>query len=326
MSSGLSSINPSHQLHHSLAPMFTWPLQSPVLEGLHRQLAKGQLPHAQLFVGTALVTRNFTEFFAKLLLCVGEQSPCGTCSSCVQMAAQSHPDYIRVATVDGQSVKTGQIEELQSRVTRRSHSGKKVYVIEGVDKLSAVAANRLLRMLEEPQSIAVGLLTAESEGRVLATIKSRCFSYRLGAGVASWDDPLPQPLTADDEPENLSFAGVLQAVIQWTRALFTGSEPTLQLAAKLLKETEGAQIAHVLHVLTLWCRDLLHTQLGESEFIVCSNKMEDLSAQCRSVSPRQFLDIIDIVLDSKRRIGANVGTQLNVEQMCIRIQEVLRSV
>lgn len=326
MSNGLNNINSPRQLYLSLAPISTWPWQSPVLEGLYRQLDTGQLPHAQLFQGTAVVTSNFTEFFAKLLLCSGEQAPCGECPSCIQMQAQAHPDFIRVTTDDGQTVKVGQIEELQSRVTRRSHSGVTVYAIEGVDKLSAVAANRLLKMLEEPQSSAVALLTAESEGRVLSTIKSRCFLYRLGAGEASWDDPLPQPLTQPASPENLSFAGVLQPVIQWTGILFAGGEQALRLATKLLKETEGAQIAHVLHVLTLWNRDLLHMQLGESEFIVCSNHIEELSKQSTLVSRQQLLDTIRIVLDSKRRITGNVGAQLNIEQMCIRVQEVLRSV
>lgn len=311
----------------TLRPFTDWPIQTPALQALYEEVKGQRTPHAILLVGPAAVTRTFAEFFAKLILCTGLEAPCNVCPSCHQMEANNHPDFLPVLSEDGASVKAGQIEQVQARLKLRGHGQKPVvYLIEGMDRLTAVAANRLLKTLEEPVSSTIALLTAESDGRVLPTILSRAFLYRLSSGDTTWDDPLPDSLLHSDGEQNLSFAGLLKPVIQWTQHLLRDGDLTLRLAADLMKQTESYNIEDVLHVLVVWLRDLLHYRLKEHESLVCREFINDMQVQSDSLSEVQLLETIRVVMDTKRRIGSHVAARLNVEQMCIRIREVFRSV
>lgn len=308
----------------SFLPFSQWPLQTPVLEALFQELETGRVPHAIMFMGSKAVTRMFAEFFAKTLLCTGQGAPCNTCSSCQQMDAGNHPDFISVTAEDGGSVKAAQIEAAQSRLKLRGHGqGRTVYMIEGMDKLTPVAANRLLKTLEEPLASTIALLTAENDGRVLSTIRSRAFLYRLGTGDVAWDDPLPDSLTGSSDEQNLSFAGLLKQVIQWNQHVFQKRQGALSLAAELVKETESYELADVFHVLIVWLRDLMHYRLGEYESLVSQEYIQEIKAQAETVEISQVLRVTDIVMETKRRALAHVGARLNVEQMCIRIREVI---
>lgn len=304
-----------------------WPLQTPVLHALYEGLISQHVPHAILFGGSAATTRMFAEFFAKTLLCTGEGAPCNACPSCHQMDAHNHPDFLHIAAEDGGSVKAAQIEDAQARLKLRGHGdGRVVYLIEGMDKLTPVAANRLLKTLEEPLSSTVALLTAENDGRVLSTIRSRAFLYRLGTGDAAFDDPLPDSLLQDEEndsAQNLSFAGLLKPVIQWTEHVFQNSSQSLKLAQELMKETESYEIADVLHVLIVWLRDLLHYRLGERESLVCQDFVQAMEKQSKTIEAAQLLSLIEIVIETKRRVSSHVVARLNIEQMCIRIRGVI---
>jgi DNA polymerase III subunit delta' len=66
-----------------------------------------------------------------------------------------------------------------------AEGGWRVVVVDGAEELNRNAANALLKVLEEPPSRAVLLLTCAAPGRLLPTIRSRCRRLRLS--------PLPDP-------------------------------------------------------------------------------------------------------------------------------------
>lgn len=204
-----------------------------------------------------------------------------------------------------------------------------VYHLEGIDQITPPAANRLLKTLEEPPESTFAILTAEAERRVMSTILSRCFVYRLGSGSTAWDDPIPAHLLGDETPdelENLVFAGLLEPVIQWTKVLLKGGLGPLKLASQLKKATDPQDMSDVLYVLSVWLRDLVHTSLGQGDFIIFSHHKAELETQAGLANVPALIQAVGIVVDTRQRIAAHVAGQLNLEQMCIRIQEVLRSV
>ncbi len=72
------------------------------VERFRRILASGRLASTFLFVGPPGVgKRTFALKLAQALLCQAvpdiELNPCGTCPSCQQVAAQSHPDLELIA-------------------------------------------------------------------------------------------------------------------------------------------------------------------------------------------------------------------------------------
>ena len=69
-----------------------------------------------------------------------------------------------------------------------AEGGWRVAIIDGAEDLNQASANAILKILEEPPSRAILLLTCAAPGRVPATIRSRCRRLRL--------DPLPDDAMA----------------------------------------------------------------------------------------------------------------------------------
>lgn len=83
-----------------------------------------------------------------------------------------------------------------------AEGGWRVVLIDGVEDTSPNAANALLKILEEPPSRAILLLTCSAPGRLLPTIRSRCRRLRLSSlDDASMDRLLRDYLPDLDEDE-----------------------------------------------------------------------------------------------------------------------------
>src|SRR5690606_25957369 len=79
------------------------------VEMFRRSIGRGRLAHAYLFVGPdGIGKRRFARMFAQCLFCERRRAEdldaCGECSSCKQMQAGTHPDYLAVGRPEGKSV------------------------------------------------------------------------------------------------------------------------------------------------------------------------------------------------------------------------------
>ena len=87
---------------------------------------------------------------------------------------------VRYISPDGQFIKKEQILEMQEDFAKESFDNKKkIYVIIHAEKLHKVAANRLLKFLEEPTSDIIAVLITDNRYAVIDTIKSRCINISL---------------------------------------------------------------------------------------------------------------------------------------------------
>ena len=180
------------------------------------QAMRERLPHALLLHGPAGIGKSlFAEHFAKSLLCespAGGGHACGACVSCGWFDQYSHPDYRRVrpevldedsaaegeegeevkktakaAKAPSKDIRVEQIRALASFMNISTHrQGRRVVVMYPAEALNGIAANALLKTLEEPPPHTVILLVSNSLDRLLPTILSRC--RKLG---------LPLPAAAD---------------------------------------------------------------------------------------------------------------------------------
>jgi DNA polymerase III subunit delta' len=311
----------------AIAPFETWPIQNDHLRTLHQRIERGTIPHAMLFVGNQKDAEILTEYLQKLLLCTAPGAPCGACESCLQ---PQHPDALRVELGDSGSVKTSQIEEIQERLSRKSHSGGRlVYIVPAIDTMTVVAANRLLKTLEEPNPSVFALLTASNLQQVLPTILSRCFVFPLtdARKALPWEDLVPSQLeTAGAESSESLFAAGSKAVVQWAEMLLLRKEEPLLLADALSKEAGEIGIDTFLWLLAAWLRDVAHCKAGDTEHIKFSEFEETLQAHAQGVSIQALYEAIGVVLNARTRIRSHVAASLNLEQMCIRLREVLHSV
>lgn len=136
------------------------------------------MTHSWLFVGPPGSGRSNTAIaFAAALVC--SKSGCGVCTDCTTVLNSTHIDVERF-NPPGLSIKADEVRELISRSSwSPSVSGWRVVILEDADRLTEVAANALLKTIEEPDSRTVWLLCAPALTDVPITIRSRCRHVQL---------------------------------------------------------------------------------------------------------------------------------------------------
>ena len=306
-----------------------WPTEYAALGGLASKIQQGAIPHAMLFVGSRAVTEPFTQYLAQVLLCHKDIKPCGQCIACLEFESGTHPDFLLVDGFATGRVKTGDIEELQEWLAVRPHyDRKKVYVIRGIDRTTPVAANRLLKTLEEPTSSVVAILTAVHSSLVLPTILSRCFVYSLQQDDDFlWQDTSTEMVFhSQSQSENSEFAAFLDKMVQWTEGWLVEKRPALILADDWMQLMSGIDQSEALNLLSAWFRDIMHVSVGETKQIRLKQFEPQMNRFAKVLDAAQWVQAIQHVLQTKTRIEAHVASLLNIEQMCIRLREVMRDV
>ena len=160
------------------------------IDKLRLSAVSSRLAHAYAFVGpSGIGKKRFAFELAKCLLCDrhtdAELISCDRCSSCQQVAADTHPDLLTVSLPEGKSElpiklfigekETRGKEGLCHDLSLKPMSARRrVAIIDDAEWMSDEAANSLLKTLEEPPPNSVLILIATSSDRLLSTIRSRC--------------------------------------------------------------------------------------------------------------------------------------------------------
>jgi len=182
-------------------PWLDEPLGRALRQGAHALLVHGPEGIGQFELGLTL---------AKAWLCEGtaEQrshgAGCGVCRSCHLIEARSHPDLLVLIPEllreslgwAGESEEGGwekgskskpskeiKVEAVRTAVsfaqTTSARGRGKVLVLHPAERMNAVAANTLLKTLEEPPGNARFVLSSAAPDSLLPTIRSRCQAVPL---------------------------------------------------------------------------------------------------------------------------------------------------
>jgi len=171
--------------------------------------------HAWLLHGEAGIGKlDFAIAAAASLLCEMPQNglACGHCIACGWFVSGNHPDLRRirpeaVAVAEGaqngesdeaeapagsaskrapsKDIRIDQIRSLESWFNTATHRGGwRVALLYPAQALNTIAANALLKVLEEPPAHTVFLLVTDAPDRLLPTLVSRCRRLPLAAPPA----------------------------------------------------------------------------------------------------------------------------------------------
>ena len=243
-----------------------------IKEQILRALQNERQGHAYLFLGEGGVGKfSLALEFAQMYLCKSKNKPCGACESCKSIKKYNNRNFQYLFplkldeklrknddfTQDGWEYvykKTRErIENPYSMISDYSapiyvnrirdtndmifsrRGEKTVIIIDGIDTLSDISLNTMLKTLEEPPAGALILLLARFS--VLPTIRSRCIVYRFAAPkpdeIKNW---LKEKASEKSDAEISYIAEVSQnlpgAALE---KLSEGGAQTQQLAADFAK-------------------------------------------------------------------------------------------
>ena len=320
--------------------------QSYVVTLLVNSLKKDRLSHAYLFHGSKGTGKlEVALTLAKTLFCsqLDGIEPCHHCRDCRRIASHNHPDVRIFAPESGKSLAAEQIGLLQKEFAfRGSESKRRLFIIEHANRMTNVAANQLLKFIEEPSGQEMAIFITEQLQQMLPTIVSRCqtvsfkpllFSElrhklekenhvsptlaRLAASLT--DDYEKASQLAKDE----LFAQARNLVIQLTEEVSERqSQVLLTIHDKwmpLFNNREQMELG--LDLLLLWLRDVMHLHLQKEEQIVFSQEREQLGRYQSRFSMQQIAKQMEIVLEARKYLDANVTPQLVIEQAVLKMQE-----
>ena len=284
-------------------------------------------------VGKSLSARRFT----KALLC--ETKPgegCAVCPSCRQVEAGSHPDLLWCEVTEGTTHSIDAIRELKRQVSLKSWGGSyRLVVIIEVERATEEAQNALLRLLEEPPSQTLFILTSVQTERVLPTVRSRCktvlfqsISEEVVAHVAqeSWKCPSQEAaLLARLSRGSLGLAhrlkesGFLEKKNRWIDE-FLPKALQIDRSADFFGDRKESQ--ELLEVLLGWIRDQWIASLhGNQKLFLNQDREKDLLRNKRS-SHAQLEAALQEILLAEERLGQNANQKLTLFVLATRLKDL----
>ncbi|WP_428910309.1 DNA polymerase III subunit delta' [Niallia sp. Krafla_26] len=320
-------------------------MQPVVLKMIRNSLIKKRIAHAYLFEGLrGTGKKEIGLLLAKSLFCMSPQEdviPCEECINCKRINHGNHPD-IHIVEPDGLSIKKQQIQQLQEEFSKTGvETNQKLYIIHHADRMTVNAANSLLKFLEEPHKQTYAILITEQIQRMLPTILSRCqvLSFKplstkqfvkrqVDMGVRVEKAPLIAQLTNNiDEALGLNddewFAQARKIVVKLYEMLRRNSLEAMTFLQDewFMHFKDKEQIDRGLDLLLLIFKDLLYIQIGKQEQTVFVHEVQKLEQYAFKISGRRLAAQMTDILEAKRKLQANMNTQLLMEELVLKLQE-----
>lgn len=318
---------------------------------LDRALKTGRLAHAYLFVGSKGVGKGaLARALAQAVNCAGPERPCGVCPSCRRIGAGKHADVhvLDVEVKDGKArteISIEQVAELQRLANLRPFEGTwRVFIVESAEHLSAEAANRLLKTLEEPPPQVLLLLLTASERELLPTLRSRCQRIELRALA---EGEVVSALRARGLTEETArrIARLSRGRTGWAlraaadEALLRRREERLDQVAGLLAAGREQRFAFAAELATLfsrnreeartvlemwqeWWRDLLLWRAGLGEWTTNRERQPEGEAQASQMELREIAAGLRRLEEAAAALEANATPRLALDVLMLALPHV----
>lgn len=323
-------------------------LQPAIITRFQKILLNNELAHAYLFVGPGGSGKmSLAQWLSLRLFCLHPQDnePDLTCAECQRILSGNHPDIVYAAP-EGRQIKVDEIRHLKAEFSKSAVEGnKKIFIIKDADKMTNGAANSLLKFIEEPGAGVYIFMLTTNKSAVLPTIRSRTQVIELPPLKR---DALLTVLTEHNIPQSQQqiavgitdsvamieqwqednwFASAIKGVIQWyqdtTRNGMLGFVDVQTILQKVATDRDKQRV--ILDLITLIWRDTLMVNSGitAANRLHFNNILGEMGEVVRKYSPQQLLAASQLTLETRHMLEQNISFQNIVEQLTIRLVQVL---
>lgn len=263
----------------------------------------GQLPHALLLEGgTAAARQQLAEILSAGAVCrrEGDAFPCGVCPGCIKAKAGSHPDISVSGGGAGPALRVNEIRRIRRDASVKPNEAEhKVYLLLEAQDMTEQAQNALLKILEEPPSGVIFLLTVPSASLLLPTIRSRVQLFRL------------EEEAEEVEEEILDLTATMAGAVT-----LPGESALLYAAAPLIRDKE--KLRKVLNLLVLLFRDGCVLRAGGS---VCLSGLPECARELsQKLTRERLLRLLEAAKKAQKELEGNANAALMVTCLCARMR------
>lgn len=260
---------------------------------------------------------------------------------------KSRNPYFKMQMEKSMGILAEQIEELIRKSHYKPSNGKmRVYLISQAERMNTTAANKLLKLLEEPPPFVLFILTTSRFEQLLPTIVSRCQPVRFTA--LSPSDMAERLRSSGASPAQLAFASsfargnfykaqkllaepteqhLRNKALDWLRAtLASGRELEMirQIEDFARKDASREEQAQTLSSLLLIFQDAQrYRAVGADAELINSDIAETIAKFSRAFPNANFDAAAVAVEDALYQLARNANALLVFAALSIRLKAVL---
>lgn len=289
---------------------------------LKKQIKNEKNSHAYLFETKGYHdSQKFIQAFTKSLLCPKKNlkiENCNNCHQCEVIASGNFPE-IKIINPDGLWIKKEQLQELQSEFNEQAIIGtKRIYIINGAEKLNKSAANSILKFLEEPEGDIIAILLTDNIYSVLQTIRSRCQILKLKETTIEKNnnqiENIKKMLNIEIEEEKI------EKIIDFINYYETHHLDTILYMNKIWNEyiQTKEEIITAFDIMIMYYKDILNNKIrNKLEIFEQTNEIKKITEQNKI---KELCNKINIISKQKQNIKYNANTNLLMDKLIIELE------
>ena len=310
-------------------------LEQPIIyKTLVNSLKNNKCSHAYLLDSNGYSNSlDFAIAFAKSILCPNNYFNCTNCKNCYQCKNIDNREFLelKIIEAEGQWIKKNQLEELQYDFSKKSILGnKKVYIINGAEKLNVSSSNSLLKFLEEPEEGIIAILITNNMNQLLDTIISRCQILKLNPSkknnLGNILENLGNNLYNNKEEienyiNNEENLVKINKIVEFIKYYEDNKIKTLIYINKLwnqyFKERQDINIAF--NIMLLFYKDVFNYFLGNN-LEIFENYVNDIKYIAEKNKIDVIISKINVIMNLKEKIKFNINNNLLMDKLLIELE------
>lgn len=271
---------------------------------------------------------------AKTFLCPFNYSNNINCNGCNQCKIIDDNNFVELKIIkpDGEWIKKEQLDELQSLFSKKAIVGnKKVYIIDGVERLNINSANSILKFLEEPEEGIIAILITENINKVISTIVSRCqilslntcnrclenesVLKKIAISIFNSDKKISEFIHNED---SILF---VNNVINFVKYYEEHGMDTLLEIENLWNYyfKDRKDIGNALEIMLLFYSDVLNYMMN-NPIVIFNEVKKDIQNISIKSNVLNISKKINVIIDLKEKIKYNINTNLLMDKLLIRFE------